>query len=169
MNTKYIFSLVIAALISCNNQNTKTIIPINLNDSIPVYNFDELEPFLYTEKDKTIIVNFWAMWCAPCVAELPFLQTYANLHNEVELVLISQDFIENIESELKPFLIKNNITAKVILLDDPDANTWIDKIDPNWSGVIPFTIVFNNKKRVFFERNFEDFSDFENEMIKFNN
>ncbi|CAN5619616.1 hypothetical protein BH11BAC3_BH11BAC3_01730 [soil metagenome] len=46
-------------------------------DTIPVYDFKTLEPFLYTESKKTHIVNFWALWCAPCVKELPYLEEYA--------------------------------------------------------------------------------------------
>mgnify|MGYP000483516689 CR=1 FL=1 len=78
------------------------------------------------------------------------------------------DFPEDIETKLKPFLEKKKITSKVILLDDPDSNTWIDKVDPNWSGAIPFTLVFNNNKRAFFERSFEDLAALEEVMNNFN-
>ena len=52
------------------------------------------------------------------------------------------------------------------MLDDPDANTWINKIDKNWSGAIPFTIIFNAEKRFFYERSFEDLHDLETEILK---
>ena len=129
---------------------------------IPIYNFDSLESLLHTKSEKTYVVNFWAMWCAPCVKELPFFQAYAENNPDVEVLLVSLDFPEDIESKLKPFLKKIGITTKVVLLDDPDANSWIDKIDPNWSGAIPFTIVFNNKKRSFHERAFNSLQDLEN-------
>ncbi|WP_372752138.1 redoxin domain-containing protein [Mariniflexile sp.] len=132
---------------------------IEINTDIPVYNFNELEPLLYIHNNKTVIVNFWAMWCAPCVKELPYLQAYANNNPDVELLLVSLDFPKDIETKLKPFLKKNNIKAKVVLLDDPDANAWIDKIDPNWSGALPFSIIFNSKKRTFHERTFESLDD----------
>lgn len=155
--------------ISCTNKKTDTSKEekkIAITSNIPVYNFDELEPLLYKADNKTVIINFWAMWCAPCVKEMPFLQAYADKNKDVELKFISLDFPENIETKLKPFLKKKNITAQVILLDDPDSNTWIDKINPNWSGSIPFTIIFNNKKRLFYERSFESVNDLENEIHK---
>ncbi|WP_432672965.1 TlpA family protein disulfide reductase [Flavobacterium sp. SM2513] len=136
------------------------------NQEIHVYDFEALEPLLYTESDKTYIVNFWAMWCAPCVKEMPYFQEYANNHPEVELLFVSMDFPKEIETKLKPFLKKKGITAKVVLLDDPDANRWIDEIDPNWSGALPFTIVFNNKKRSFHERSFESLEELEIEVHK---
>lgn len=131
---------------------------------IPIYNFDSLESLLYTNSEKTYIVNFWAMWCAPCVKELPIIQEYETNNPDSEVLLVSLDFPEDIESKLKPFLKKKGITSKVILLDDPDSNSWIDKIDPNWSGAIPFTIIFNNKNRSFYERAFESLQDLENEI-----
>lgn len=140
---------------------------VELNKNIPVYNFNELEPLLYNSENKIRIVNFWAMWCGPCVKELPYFQDFANKNPKIEVLLVSLDFPEDIETKLKPFLKKNNIQEKVLLLDDSDANTWINKIDPNWSGAIPFTLIFNNQKRLFFERPFENLEDIEN-TIKHN-
>ncbi len=148
------------------NSDNKEIAPIKPldNTTIPVYNFDELEPLLYTDSDKIHIVNFWAMWCAPCVKELPIFEEYEKNNENVEMTFVSLDFPEDIETKLKPFLEKKGITSKVVLLDDPDANSWIDKIDPNWSGAIPFTIIFNKNKRSFHERAFENIEDLETEI-----
>ncbi|MGJ8744823.1 TlpA family protein disulfide reductase [Polaribacter sp.] len=147
-----------------NSQTTKN----TSNTNIPVLNFNALKPLLYTDSKEVHIVNFWAMWCAPCVKELPILEAYQKQHPNVKITLVSLDFPEGIETKLKPFLKKKGITSKVVLLDDPDANSWIDKIDPNWSGAIPFTILFNNKKRTFHERMFESLEDLENEINKIN-
>ena len=169
----FILTLFLSINVSCKKQTTTTttekVAVEQFQTEIPIYDFNQLEPLLYTERDKIYIVNFWAMWCAPCVKELPYLQEFAAKNPAIELVLVSLDFTKDIETKLKPFLEKNKITSKVILLDDPDANTWIDKIDPNWSGAIPFTIIFNNKKRLFFERAFEDLKDLENEINKIRN
>jgi thiol-disulfide isomerase/thioredoxin len=155
---------------SCKEKNSatnKTTAPsVTTIADIPIYDFNDLEPLLYTNTNKTYIVNFWAMWCAPCVKELPYIQEYADKNPDVEVVLVSMDFIKDIETKLKPFLKERNITSQVVLLDDPDANTWIDKIDPNWSGAIPFTIIFNNKTRKFYERSFESLEDLETEITK---
>ncbi|MDO6519570.1 TlpA family protein disulfide reductase [Zobellia uliginosa] len=139
------------------------------SNEIAIYDFDALEPLLHTDSDKIHIVNFWAMWCAPCVKELPIIQEYEKNNPNVEVLLVSLDFPENIETKLKPFLKKKGITSKVVLLDDPDANSWIDKIDPNWSGAIPFTIVFNRRHRSYHERVFEDIEDLKSEINKIRN
>lgn len=141
-------------------------IPTDTTDEIPVYDFATLQPELYSKTSSIKIVNFWAMWCVPCIKELPYLEEYAATHPEVELTLISLDFPEDIDTKLKPFLKKKNIQSKVILLDAPDANSWIDKVSPSWSGAIPFTILSTNDKRSYLERTFESVEDVSIEINK---
>ncbi|MBL7962112.1 TlpA family protein disulfide reductase, partial [bacterium] len=54
------------------------------------------------------------------------------------------------------FVKKKNIRSAVVLLDEPDANSYIDKVSPEWSGAIPATLIVNSKKnvRVFYEKKF---------------
>ena len=54
----------------------------------------EGEPLsLESLRGQTIFVNFWATWCAPCLAEMPFIQNlYEDLKDEnIAFVLISTD------------------------------------------------------------------------------
>ncbi|MFZ9815376.1 MAG: hypothetical protein ACO3EO_08855 [Candidatus Kapaibacteriota bacterium] len=53
-----------------------------------------------------------------------------------------------------PFIQKKKMLAEIVLLDEPDPNSWIDRIEPTWSGSLPATIIFNNslKKRSFQEK-----------------
>ncbi|AEV33451.1 AhpC/TSA family protein [Owenweeksia hongkongensis DSM 17368] len=166
----HIYLILISVCLACTNQAPENISVKNypITDTIPIYDFEDLEPLLYTNSDTTYMVNFWAMWCAPCVKELPYFVEYAksNRNQKTKVIYISLDFPKDIDSKIKPFLKRKNITSKVILLDDPDSNYWIDEIDPNWSGAIPFTIVFNKEKREYFERSFESLQDLENTIHK---
>lgn len=42
---------------------------------------------------KTVVLNFWASWCPPCIAEMPSIQTFYNEINkeDVKLVLVALD------------------------------------------------------------------------------
>lgn len=125
--------------------------------TIEIFDFDELEPQLHQENDTTYIINFWATWCAPCVKELPYFEKINAEQKEenVKVILVSLDMPKMWKTQLIPFIKKKNIRSKVLILDDPKQNTWIPKVDANWSGGIPATLIYNNDKRILYEKSFE--------------
>ncbi len=51
---------------------------------------DSAEVFqLSQQTGKTVIVNFWATWCAPCKAEMPTLQAYLDKHKSEGLAVLA--------------------------------------------------------------------------------
>ncbi|HAH58994.1 MAG TPA: alkyl hydroperoxide reductase, partial [Bacteroidales bacterium] len=126
------------------------------SQSVPIVDFEQLQPRLQLSNDTTYIVNFWATWCLPCIKEMPAFQ---KIHEEyisqkVKVLLVSLDFVKHIDSRLIPFIEKHELTPEVIVLNDPDANAWIDKVSPRWSGALPATLIFNKNFREFFEQEF---------------
>lgn len=123
---------------------------------IAVVDFTQLQPLLDKRNDTTYVVNFWATWCLPCIKEMPyFQQIHENFSNrKVKVILVSLDFEKQINSRLIPFIEKNRLTAEVILLNDPDANSWIDQVNPKWSGALPATVIYNKNFQGFYEQSF---------------
>ena len=153
-------------LISCKEKGTKNA-TLNENEEIEVYNFSEFEPLLHTDDDKTYVINFWATWCKPCIEELPYFEALqAEQGESIKVILVSLDFPDKLESQLKPFVNKRNIKSQVVLLDDPYENEWIPKVDKAWSGAIPATLIFNKSKKTFYEGSFTPES-LNEEIIKF--
>jgi thiol-disulfide isomerase/thioredoxin len=109
----------------------------------------ELEKMLNSKENKLLVINLWATWCAPCVKELPAFEKVAGEYEQskVRFIMISLDFPSQIESQLKPFLRKNKITLDISVMMDTDYNSWIDKVDPQWQGNIPSTLIVNNGKK----------------------
>ncbi len=115
-----------------------------------VYKINDLLKRIHNNSDTTYVVNFWATWCKPCVAELP---EFEKLHldskeknRKVKVLLVSMDFAEELNKRVKDFLDKNKYTAEVILLDELNGNDFINKISEKWSGAIPATYVTTNQK-----------------------
>jgi thiol-disulfide isomerase/thioredoxin len=133
-----------------------------------VYNFEEFQSLLHQKNDKVYVINFWATWCRPCVQEMP---AFNELHNKyknknVEIILVSLDFGKDVQSKIKQFSSKQGVESKIVILDDPDSNSWIDKVSPEWSGAIPATLIYNRHSRAFFEKSFT-FSELEKELLNF--
>ncbi|AXT56231.1 TlpA family protein disulfide reductase [Aquimarina sp. MMG015] len=134
---------------------------------IPVYDFENFEHLLTINDGKTRVINFWATWCKPCVAELPYFELINSRYpdKEVEVILVSLDLPNQVETKLIPFVKKQRIQSKIVLLDDPDANTWIPKVNENWSGSIPATIIYKGNTSNFYERSFT-YDELERELKK---
>lgn len=128
--------------------------------SVPVIGVDELESRLEKGADTTFVVNFWATWCGPCVKELPFFETLGanNANQKFKVLLVTLDFVENLESKVLPFIEKKSIKSEVLLLDESNPNEWIPRVSEEWSGAIPATIFVNAQKKTrhFHEGSFEE-------------
>lgn len=121
-----------------------------------MYDFDEFEKLLKVRPHKTYVVNFWATWCKPCIKEIPEFEKLQKVYREqgVEVVLVSLDFPNKVDRQLLPYVEEQKLMSQVILLDDPNQNHWIPKVDKDWSGAIPATLIFNADRREFYEKSF---------------
>ena len=112
-----------------------------------------------SDENNTISVyNFWATWCAPCIREIPQFEFVNKSYSNVDVILVSLDDVDLLNSKVKPFIFKKNIKSKVVLLDETDFNEIIGRVDKNWSGAIPATLIVDhkNKKQLFFEGEFKE-------------
>ncbi len=149
---KQFFLCVVLALFvwSCEGKPTEQVI-----HSPKVIKWDGLEAVLSRKTEKLQVINFWATWCAPCIKELPYFEEVnKTAADKIDVTLVSLDFADEFEKRVLPFVEKRSLRSQVLLLDEIDYNSWIDKVDPSWSGAIPATLIINpsNGKRKFLEK-----------------
>lgn len=110
--------------------------------SLPVRSWAEIEAHLQAHPETLYVLNFWATWCRPCVAELPHLQTaYEQLRDTlpVQIWLISLDFPPQGPQQAAALLQRKGITLPAFWLSEKDPNSWIPRLNDSWDGAIPYT------------------------------
>ena len=101
-------------------------------------------------KGKAVVVNLWATWCPPCVAEFPDLvklrENYAA--KGLEVVGVSMDEPED-RSKVDAFILKQKARFPVYLRKGGSVEQFFDPVDKGWPGVVPTTYLFDKDgKRV---------------------
>ncbi|GAB5524711.1 MAG: TlpA disulfide reductase family protein [Roseivirga sp.] len=149
---KQIFLCVLLGLFlwSCGEKKHEQV-----SEAPKVIKWDGLEAVINKKSEKLQVINFWATWCAPCIKELPYFEEVnKTAGDKVDVTLVSLDFADEFEKRVLPFIEKRGLQSQVLLLDEIDYNSWIDKVDPSWSGAIPATLIINpsNGKRKFLEK-----------------
>ena len=132
-------------------------VSIGKSQEITVYNsFESYQNLLQRNNDTTYVINFWATYCAPCIKEMPVFRKIDNQFSDrpLEVILTSLDFGNNARERVRAFMNRHNIQSKVVILDDPDGNSWINKVSPKWSGALPGTLIYNKSEREFYEKTF---------------
>ncbi len=127
---------------------------------IQAVKFDVFQKMIDKTNDTLYVVNFWATWCSPCIEELPYFNQLTEAHGKkLKIFTVSVDYKSKLES-VRSFLKKRPLLSETLLLDESDPNIYIDRINSEWSGAIPATVLFQNGKRVrFTEKKFENFEE----------
>lgn len=134
--------------------------------SYPVYEtYDEIDALLRQEDGRTYVINFWATWCAPCVAEMPYFEQLAE-ETDAEVIMISLDFRRDIRGKLKRFVQGRELKLPVVALADSDYNSFIDRVSPEWSGAIPATVIYRNADRTFHGEKFASYAELRDAVVE---
>ncbi len=116
---------------------------------------EQFQQLVKSEHDHIQVINFWATWCAPCIKELPLLEKLGAERKDVLVRLVSMDMdLDPDPEKVRKFVARKKIQSEVIILNEKNPNSWIDKLEKDWSGALPATLVVNNKngKRKFVEK-----------------
>jgi len=95
-------------------------------------------------RGKVLLVDFWATWCGPCREEMPPLVALSSARKQrgFELVTISCDEPEQ-EGAAADFLAQQHAPTPRYIRRTHNDDTFINSIDPKWSGALPSLFLFD--------------------------
>ena len=132
---------------------TKPLAAENLPPAVSQIDDAKIKQLLKPGGGKPLLVNFWATWCIPCREEFPDLvKIDAEYRGKIDFITISLDFIEDINTAVPKFLGEMKAEMPTYLLISADENTLISSISKDWSGALPFTILYNEKGEITYLR-----------------
>lgn len=132
----------------------------------PVEPIDEagFQQLVQQRNGKILFLNIWATWCIPCREEFPDLVKLANAYrdSDVEIVGISADYPDEIDSKILPFLQKQQTGFKNYVRNFADDEAFINSINAKWSGALPITVIYDREgKQRDFHLGEADFATFQ--------
>lgn len=96
-------------------------------------------------KGKVILLNFWASWCSPCLAEIPRLVGFQEQYRERGLQVVGV----GLDEEVKLRNVRRTLEINYpVLLADPASYGGLLPLWGNSSGVIPYAVVLDRAGRV---------------------
>jgi peroxiredoxin len=105
-------------------------------------------------KGQVLVLNFWATWCAPCVAEMPeFVKLDAEYRNKgVRVVAISADDTTDLNTLVARFVREKKMAFPVYVQDTDDPQEMIDLINKDWPGTLPATFIYDKQGQLVLSR-----------------
>ena len=114
---------------------------------------DALKGLITQQRQRPLLVNFWATFCDPCRDEFPDLVKIDNEYRpkSLDFVTVSLDDIDQLKTDVPKFLSSMNATMPAYLLNTTDPEPAINFIDKRWQGDLPATYLYNEKGEVVYK------------------
>jgi thiol-disulfide isomerase/thioredoxin len=97
------------------------------------------------------IINLWATWCSPCVAELPYFGNIYKRYSkeQVHLYLLNIEGKDMEEKKLKAFFKEKSSSCPVYLLEDGYPTDLEKVLKTEISGALPTTLIYNSNGKTY--------------------
>ena len=132
---KKILSIVLITIFGCSKSDLQliTVDASDIHKQVASHNGYEAD-----------LLNFWATTCSPCLEEFPMIVELSDAYKDkgIKVYFITTDWLD-FEKEAITFLNKQGVKGISFIKEEGNDNNFINAISQEWSGTLPFTIVYD--------------------------
>jgi thiol-disulfide isomerase/thioredoxin len=140
---------LVIALLAASAMGGKAAQTPTPNPDVKAIDGPGLKRAIAAQRGKVVLLNLWATWCQPCVAEFPDLVKLQNNYRSRGLVVIAAALDDpETQSKVKPFLASQKATFPAYLRKPGDVDAFVSPVDRSWSGAVPTSYLFDRKGRM---------------------
>ena len=150
MNWKTFFvPLILATLVGCGGATPSATIaekPTAAVAAPAAIGADGVAKLLAEAKGKVIVLNFWATWCPPCVAEMPALVKFYNetSRDQVAFISLCANEATDLRTTVAAFQKEKALPFPIYVLNDQGGVEALNKaLQAQLSGALPSTLIYD--------------------------
>jgi cytochrome c biogenesis protein CcmG/thiol:disulfide interchange protein DsbE len=143
--TSLAFALMLGGCASKEEDLEFKIKPLAERQAAPTFELKDVNganATLADYKDKVVLVNFWATWCVPCRAEIPWFQEFDKKYKDQGFSVLGVSMDEEGWNIVKPYLEERKISYRIVLGDE-HVSTMYGGID-----ALPTTFLIDRQGKI---------------------
>ncbi len=123
---------------------------VQADEFLPEFSFPDVDEKMHSIsewKGKTLVINFWATWCQPCLKEIPaFLQLQTQYGKQnVQFIGIAVDEVSAVIS----YKNKAVINYPILISSEWESFNLAQQLGNN-SNTVPYTVVVNSTGKIIY-------------------
>jgi peroxiredoxin len=93
-------------------------------------------------KGRVLLLNFWATWCVPCKAEIPWFQEFEHTYKDKGFAILGVSMDEEGWGTVKPYVAERKITYRMVIGNE-EVSTRYGGIDS-----LPTTFIIDKEGKI---------------------
>jgi len=113
-----------------------------------------LQKLIKNDTENLLLVNIWATWCGPCLAELPEFVTMNRMYRgrKFQMATISMDEPDQQSDALKA-LKERHVSSANYHSTIESRDRFADLVDKEWNGPLPHTLLIAPGGKIVYRHN----------------